>query len=75
MGGKKSNIRNQVKRIRLARTDLTQSELARRVGATRQTIISIENGRYSPSLELAFRLSHVLDVSIEELFQFDGKWE
>lgn len=75
MGGKKSNIRNRVKRIRLARTEMTQAELARRVGATRQTIISIESERYSPSLELAFRLSHVLGESIEELFQFDGEWD
>lgn len=74
MGGKKSHIRNQIKRIRVARTDLTQAELARRVGATRQTIISIEAEKYSPSLELAFRLSHVLGEPIEELFQFSGEW-
>ncbi|GLQ23509.1 transcriptional regulator [Algimonas ampicilliniresistens] len=75
MGGKKSYIQNQIKRIRLARTDLTQVELARRVGATRQTIISIEAGRYSPSLELAFRLSHVLGEPLEELFQFVPEWD
>jgi putative transcriptional regulator len=74
MGGKKSHIANQVKRIRLARTDLTQAELARRIGATRQTIIAIEGERYSPSLELAFRLSRVLGEPIEELFQFSGEW-
>lgn len=75
MGGKKSYIQNQIKRIRLARTDLTQVELARRVGATRQTIISIEAGRYSPSLEIAFRLSHVLGEPLEELFQFVPEWD
>lgn len=75
MGGKKSYIQNQIKRIRLARTDLTQVELASRVGATRQTIISIEAGRYSPSLELAFRLSHVLGEPLEELFQFVPEWD
>lgn len=74
MGGKKSHILNQIKRIRLARTELTQAELAQRVGATRQTIISIEAEKYSPSLELAFRLSHVLNEPIEELFQFSGEW-
>lgn len=74
MGGKKSHIANQIKRIRLARTDLTQAELGRRVGATRQTIIAIEAEKYSPSLELAFRLSHVLNEPIEELFQFSGEW-
>ena len=75
MGGKKSHIRNRIKRVRLARTDLTQAELARRIGATRQTVIAIEGERYSPSLELAFRLSRVLGEPIEELFQFDGEWD
>lgn len=71
MGGKKTYITNHIKRARLARTDLTQAELARRVGATRQTIIAIEAEKYAPSLELAFRIAHVLDTSIEELFEFD----
>ena len=72
MGGKKSaSVTNHIKRIRLARTDLTQSELARRVGATRQTIIAIEAQKYSPSLELAFRIAHVLGEPIEEIFIFD----
>jgi putative transcriptional regulator len=71
MGGKKSSITNHVRRIRLARTDLTQAELAKRIGATRQTVIALESGRYSPSLELAFRLAHVLGEPIDELFQFD----
>jgi len=71
MGGKKTSITNHIKRIRLARTELTQSELARRVGATRQTIISIEAQKYAPSLELAFRIAHVLEEPIEEIFIFD----
>ena len=74
MGGKKSHIRNHVKRIRLARTELTQAELAKRIGATRQTVIAIEAQRYSPSLELAFRLSHVLGEPIEDLFDFVPEW-
>lgn len=73
MGGKKSAITNQVRRIRLARTTLTQAELADRIGVTRQTIIAIEGGRYSPSLELAFRLSHILGAPIDEIFKFDPK--
>ncbi len=72
MGGKKTKITNHIKRIRLARTDLTQVELARRVGATRQTIISIEAEKYAPSLELAFRIGYVLGEPIEELFTFDA---
>jgi len=73
MGGKKGHITNHIKRIRLARTDMSQAELARRVGATRQTIISIEAQKYAPSLELAFRIAHVLGEPITELFQFDPK--
>lgn len=71
MGGKKTRITNHIKRIRLARTELTQAELAKRVGATRQTIISIEAGKYAPSLELAFRIAHVLEEKVDDLFQFD----
>jgi len=71
MGGKKGVIANHIKRIRLARTDLTQAELAARVGATRQTILAIEAERYAPSLELAFRIAHVLNEPITEVFIFD----
>jgi len=71
MGGKKTKITNHIRRMRLARTDLTQVELARRVQATRQTIIAIEAQRYAPSLELAFRIAHVLGEPLEEVFDFD----
>lgn len=73
MGGKSGAIRNHIRRIRLARTDLTQAELARRVGATRQTVLAIEAERYAPSLELAFRIAHVLNEPLEALFIFDPK--
>ncbi len=49
---------------------MTQAELAQRVGVTRQTIIAIEQGRYSPSLETAFQIAHALDASLEEVFQY-----
>jgi len=76
MGGKKTSITNQIKRIRLARTELTQAGLAERVGATRQTIIAIEAQKYAPSLELAFRIAHVLGEPVEEVFQFDSSlWD
>ena len=71
MGGKKSRITNRIKEIRSASKTLTQSELARKVGATRQTILAIEAQRYAPSLELAFRISYVLGQPIEEVFVFD----
>lgn len=72
VGGKRSAITNHVRRIRLARTSFTQADLAQKIGVTRQTVIAIEGGRYSPSLELAFRLSHALGEPIEKIFQFDA---
>lgn len=71
MGGKKGVIANHIKRIRLARTELTQAQLAEKVGATRQTILAIEAERYAPSLELAFRIAHVLNEPLTEVFIFD----
>jgi len=73
MGGKKTKITNHIRRMRLARTELTQVELARRVQATRQTIIAIEAQRYAPSLELAFRIAYVLGEPLEEVFDFDPR--
>ena len=76
MGGRETSITNHIRRIRLARTDFTQAELAERVGATRQTIIAIEAQKYAPSLELAFRIAHVLGEPVEEVFQFDSSlWD
>ncbi len=74
MGGKRSSITNSV-RERRKDAGLSQQALGNAVGVTRQTIIAMEGGRYAPSLELAFRLSHVLGTPIEELFQFNGEWE
>ncbi|CAM3781616.1 helix-turn-helix transcriptional regulator [Litorimonas haliclonae] len=70
MGGKKSNITNKIKRVRVL-NGYSQVELAERVGATRQTIIAVEAERYAPSLELAFRIAHVLKEPIDGLFVFD----
>lgn len=63
-------IQNQIRRLRFEQGELTQEELARRCGVTRQTIIALEAGRYAPSLELAFRLAHALGVGIEAVFQY-----
>ncbi|APC09325.1 helix-turn-helix transcriptional regulator [Neomoorella thermoacetica] len=60
-------MENRVKDLRLQRR-LTQEELARLVGVSRQTIISIENGRYNPSLMLAYRIAKIFSMSIEEVF-------
>lgn len=62
---------NRVKELRTA-ARLRQEDLADRLGVSRQTVISIEGGRYNPSLELAWRLSKALGVTIEELFDFEG---
>ena len=58
-------------RVCRARRDISQGELAMAVGVSRQTIISIEKGRYDPSLELAFRLARYFGLSIEEIFHFN----
>jgi putative transcriptional regulator len=62
-------MENKIKIFR-AINNLTQEQLANETCCTRQTINAIEKGKYSPSLELAFRLAHILDTSIEELFLF-----
>ena len=51
---------------------MTQAELAQRVGVTRQTIIAIEQGRYSPSLEMAFQIAHAFDVSLDDVFRYES---
>ncbi len=64
-----------LKRYRFENDGMTQQELAERVGVTRQTIISIERGRYKPSIELALRLARVFGVSVESLFELDDTTE
>jgi putative transcriptional regulator len=63
-------IRNQIRELR-ALKEMTQQELADRIGVTRQTIIAIEQDKYSPSLETAFKVAIVLGVPIEQCFQYD----
>lgn len=63
-------MRNRIKVFRAER-NMTQEALARRVGVVRQTILSIENNRYVPSLDLAFRIARVFDAHIEEVFQYE----
>ncbi len=66
-------IVNRVRDLRLQRGDMTQEDLAKLCGVTRQTIIAVEGGRYSPSLELAFLLSRALDCGIEDVFEWRPK--
>jgi len=67
----KSEMQNQVRRLRFENGQITQQQLADRVGVTRQTIIAIEAGKYAPSLPLAFRIARTFDVPIEQVFQYD----
>ena len=65
-------IRNQVRELRALR-EMTQQELADKVGVTRQTVIAIEQDKYSPSLETAFKVAIALGVPLDQCFQFDPK--
>jgi putative transcriptional regulator len=67
---KPTKVTNSIRALRFAAGEMTQSELADRVGATRQTIIAIEQGRYSPSLEMAFRIANVLGVPLDGVFHY-----
>ena len=63
-------VTNSIRTLRFARGEMTQADLADKVGATRQTIIAIEQGKYSPSLEMAFQIAHALGVRLDEVFQY-----
>jgi putative transcriptional regulator len=68
----KSELKNQIRRLRFNNGEMTQEQLADRVGVTRQTILAIEAGKYAPSLPLAFRIARVFAVPIEQVFQYEG---
>jgi putative transcriptional regulator len=70
---KPTRVTNSIRRLRFERGEMTQAELAERVGVTRQTVIAIEQGRYSPSLEMAFQIAHVLSVPLEDVFQYPNR--
>lgn len=67
---KPTRVTNDIRRLRFEAGEMTQAELARRVGLTRQTIIAIEQGRYSPSLEAAFQIAAVFEVPIDRVFSY-----
>ena len=68
----KCNISNNIRVLRFHNSEMTQQELAERTGVTRQTIVAIEQGKYSPSLELAFRIARVFNSGLEEVFKYIG---
>jgi len=67
----RDSIDNNIRTLRFLNGEMTQQELANNTGVTRQTIVAIENGKYFPSLELAFRISHVFGVPLGEVFIFN----
>ena len=70
MTPKPTKVTNSIRALRFAAGEMTQAELADRVGVTRQTIIAIEQGRYSPSLEMAFQMARVFGVPLDEVFHY-----
>jgi putative transcriptional regulator len=70
-----TRVTNSIRALRFAAGEMTQAELAERVGVTRQTIIAIEQGRYSPTLELAFQIARVFRAPLDQVFQYPDEQE
>lgn len=68
----KSSISNQIRTLRFMTGEMTQAELGERIGVTRQTVAAIEAGKYSPTLEAAFRIAHVFGKPLDDVFQWEG---
>ena len=68
-----TRVRNNIRKLRFDHDEMTQQELADRIGVTRQTIVAIEKEKYSPSLEAAFRIAGVFGQPLEVVFQYDGE--
>ena len=68
-----TKVSNDIRRLRFEHGEMTQAELADRVGVTRQTIIAIEQGRYSPSLEMAFQIAREVRVPIDDVFHYSAE--
>jgi putative transcriptional regulator len=71
----KYRINNHIRKLRFFQNEMTQQQLADKVGVTRQTIIAMEQGKYSPSLELAFRVALAFGVPLDEVFSYDPEAE
>ena len=66
------DVRSEVRKLRFLNGEMTQEELAKRVGVSRQTVVAIEGGTYNPSVSLAIRIARVFGISVEEAFILDG---
>jgi putative transcriptional regulator len=71
----KRRINNNIRKLRFFHNEMTQQELAQKVGVTRQTIIAMEQGKYAPSLELAFRIALAFNVPLDEVFSYEPETE
>jgi putative transcriptional regulator len=69
----KGEVTNRIRRLRFDRGEMTQQELANKVGCTRQTIIALEQGKYVPSVTLAFQIARAFGVTVEDVFQYEEK--
>ena len=67
---KPTRVTNSIRALRFTHGEMTQADLAERIGVTRQTVIAIEQGKYSPSLEVAFQIAHVFGVPLDDVFQY-----
>ena len=72
---KPTRVTNRIRSLRFAHGEMTQAGLAERIGVTRQTVIAIEQGRYSPSLEMAFQIAQVFGAPLDDVFQYPGSGE
>jgi putative transcriptional regulator len=68
-----ARIRNEIRRLRFAHGEMTQQELAQKIGVTRQTVNAIEQNKYSPSLEAAFRIAQVFGLPLESVFHYGSE--
>jgi putative transcriptional regulator len=65
------SVSNNIRSLRFHAGEMTQQALGEKIGVTRQTVIAIEQGKYSPSLEVAFRIAHVFGVPLDEVFRYE----
>jgi putative transcriptional regulator len=70
---RRCRISNRIRRLRFDHDEMTQQQLAERIGVTRQTVNAIELGKYSPSLEVAFRIAAVFGVPLDQVFSYEGE--
>jgi len=70
---KPTRVENRIRALRFAHGEMTQAELAERIGVTRQTVIAIEQGKYSPSLEVAFQIARVFGAPLDDVFQYPSE--